>query len=288
MSIKLDIQGRSVGEGERCFIIAEIGINHNGLVSQAKALIDVAVNSGADAVKFQKRTVDIVYTEEELATPRESVFGETNRDLKEGLEFGQDEYAEIDEYCRSQGILWTASCWDEASVDFIAQFDPPFFKIASASLTDDALLRHHRKYAAPILLSTGMSTLDEIDHAVEILGKSNLAILHCTSTYPCSLNELNLSAIPSFASRYGIPVGYSGHEVVFIPSYSAVLVGACIVERHLTLDRSMWGSDQAASLEPDAFGKLVKYIRAVPEMMGDGEKIVYDSEIPVRKKLRRK
>jgi N-acetylneuraminate synthase len=288
MSNELDVKGQVVGWGAPCFIIAEIGINHNGSVGQAKKLIDIALESGADAVKFQKRTLDVVYTSEELSVPRESVFGATNRDLKQGLEFGFDEYSEINDYCQKQGIMWTASCWDEQSVDFIAQFNPPFFKIASASLTDDNLLSYHRNYDAPVFLSTGMSTLEEIDHAVEILGRENLAILHCTSTYPCALNELNLATIPSLSKRYGIPVGYSGHEVVFIPSYSAALMGACIIERHLTLDRAMWGSDQAASLEPAAFAKLVKYIRAVPEMLGDGRKVVYESEIPVRTKLRRK
>ncbi|MEM0982800.1 MAG: N-acetylneuraminate synthase family protein [Planctomycetota bacterium] len=276
-----------VGPGEPCFVTAEIGINHNGDLETAKKLIDVAVETGCQAVKFQKRTVSVVYTEDELARPRESPFGDTNGDLKRGLEFDVAQYSEIDAYCQERGILWFASCWDEGSVDFIEQFQPPCYKFASASLTDDDLLRHHAKTGRPLILSTGMSTLDQIDHAVEILGTDNLIILHATSTYPTKTDELNLRAINSLQARYGVPVGYSGHEVGLQTSVAAVALGACMVERHITLDRAMWGSDQAASVEPQGFERLVRDIRVVQEALGDGVKQVYQSEIPVMNKLRR-
>lgn len=276
-----------VGEGLRCFIVAEIGINHNGSVDIAKKLIDAAALAGCDAVKFQKRTVEVVYTAEELAKPRENPFGPTNGDLKYGLEFGQTEYEQIDAYCRDKNILWFASCWDESSVDFIERFKPPCYKIASASLTDDHLLLHHRCYGRPIIISTGMSTLDEIDHAVDVLGRDNLIVLHCTSTYPSQVEELNLSAIQMLTQRYDVPVGYSGHEVGLAPSLGAAALGACMIERHITLDRAMWGSDQAASVEWQGFWRLVKDVRALEKAMGDGVKRVYASEVPIIKKLRR-
>ena len=205
----------------------------------------------------------MVYSAEELARPRESPFGATNDDLKRALEFGYEQYAQIDQHCRERGITWFASCWDEGAADFIAQFAPPFYKIASASLTDDALLRHHRTFGKPIVLSTGMSSLGEIDHAVEVLGKDNLILLHCTSTYPAKLEELNLKTIHSLVERYQIPVGYSGHEVGLAASLAAVVLGACFIERHITLDRAMWGSDQAASVEPQGFIRLIKDIRGL-------------------------
>jgi len=282
------IGNREVGDNQPCFIIAEIGINHNGNLEIARRLIDAAVHAGCDAVKFQKRTVEVVYTPEELAKPRESPFGTTNGDLKRGLEFGLAQYQEIDRYCRQKGILWFASCWDETSVDFIEQFRPPCYKIASASLTDDSLLRHHRKYGRPIILSTGMSTLEQVDHAVEVLGKENLLLMHTNSTYPSKNDELNLRVLQTLARRYGVPVGYSGHEVGLAPSIGAVALGACAIERHITLDRAMWGSDQAASVEPQGFERLVKDIRAVEKALGDGIKRVFDSELPIMKKLRRK
>lgn len=278
---------RPVGDGHPALVLAEIGINHNGDVRVAKKLIDVAVFAGCEAVKFQKRTLDIVYTPAELAKPRESPFGETNGDLKRGLEFGQKEYEEIDAYCRSKGIAWTASCWDEASVDFIDQFDPPFYKIASASLTDDALLRRTRSKGKPIVLSTGMSTLDQIDHAVAILGKNDLVLLHCCSTYPAQYPELNLKMIPALRERYGLLIGYSGHETGLASSVAAAVLGACIVERHLTLDRSLWGSDHAASLEPNGIMRVIRDIRLVESALGDGVKTVLPSEVPVMQKLRR-
>jgi N-acetylneuraminate synthase len=287
MSNIVQIGNRQVGEGQPCFIVAEIGINHNGRIEIAKKLIDAAALAGCDAVKFQKRTLDVVYTADELAKPRENPFGPTNGDLKRGLEFGEKEYKEIDAYCREKNILWFASCWDENSVDFIEGFNPPCYKIASASLTDDNLLRHHRRYGRPIIISTGMSTLEEIDHAVEVLGSKDLIVLHCTSTYPSQVEELNLSTIRVLRGRYRVPVGYSGHEVGLAPSVGAAALGAVMIERHITLDRAMWGSDQAASVEWQGFWRLVKDIRALEHAMGDGVKRVYPSEVPIIKKLRR-
>jgi N-acetylneuraminate synthase len=280
------IRERYIGPGYPCYVVAEIGINHNGSVGIAKALIDAAVAAGCDAVKFQKRTVDVVYSAEELARPRESPFGETNGDLKRGLEFNADQYAEIDRYCKSKSIDWFASCWDAGSVDFIEQFGPPCYKIASASLTDDNLLRHHRKAGRPLIASTGMSTLEQIDHAVEVMGRQDLILLQATSTYPSEVEELNLRVIPRMMERYGIPVGYSGHEVGLYTTLAAMVLGACMVERHITMSRAMWGSDQAASVEPQGFARLVKDIRAVESSMGDGVKKRYDSEVPIMKKLR--
>jgi N-acetylneuraminate synthase len=267
--------------------VAEIGINHNGNLETAKRLIDAALLAGCDAVKFQKRSVEVVYSPEELARPRESPFGTTNGDLKRGLEFDAEQYAEIDRYCASRKLMWFASCWDEASVDVIEQFHPPCYKIASASLTDDNLLRHHRKTGRPIIASTGMSTLEQIDHSVEVLGQRDLVLLHTTSTYPSEVGELNLRAIPRMAERYGIPIGYSGHEVGLYTTLAAVVLGACVIERHITLDRAMWGSDQAASVEPQGIARLVKDIRAVEKAFGDGVKKVYPSEVPIMQKLRR-
>ena len=233
------IGSKLVGTGYPAYVIAEIGINHNGDIDLAKRLITVAVAAGCDAVKFQKRTVDVVYTPEELAKPRENPFGLTNGDLKRGLEFTYEEYQEINRYCAEVKMPWFASCWDEESVDFIAQFNPPCYKIASASLTDDNLLRHTRAQGKPLLLSTGMSTLEQIDHALEVLGKEDLILLHACSTYPAYYEELNLNVIQTLRARYGIPVGYSGHETGLPSSLVSVALGACIVERHITLDRSM-------------------------------------------------
>jgi len=276
-----------IGDGYPCYVVAEIGINHNGDIEIAKKLIDVAVSAGCNAVKFQKRTVEIVYPSEELARPRESPFGTTNGDLKYGLEFGQEEYREIDRYCKEKNISWFASCWDEQLVDFIEQFHVPCYKVASASLTDDALLRYTRAKGRPIMLSTGMSTLEQIDHAVEALGKEDLVVMHTTSTYPAFYEELNLRVIPMLRQRYGIPVGYSGHETGLSTSIASVALGACAVERHITLDRSMWGSDQAASVESQGFIRLVRDIRLVEAALGDGVKRVIEREVPIMKKFRR-
>ena len=287
MKNKIQIGNHQVGDGEPCFLVAEIGINHNGDLDIARKLISAAHLAGCDAVKFQRRTIEVVYTAEELAKPRENPFGPTNGDLKRGLEFGLKQYTAIDEFCRTLKIAWFASCWDEASVDFIAQFDPPCFKIASASLTDDNLLRHHRRFKKPIILSTGMSTLEQIDHAVEVLGKEDLILMHTTSTYPAKTEELNLTCIGQLKKRYDLPVGYSGHEVGLQTSLAAATLGACMIERHITLDRAMWGSDQAASVEPNGIARLVRDIHTVQKAMGDGVKRVLDSEVPIIKKLRR-
>lgn len=287
MTARVKIGERWIGENEPCFILAEIGINHNGDIDIVRRLISAALLAGCDAVKFQKRTVELVYSADELATPRESPFGTTNGALKYGLEFDREAYQAIDAYCHQHNIMWLASCWDEPSIDFVAQFDPPCFKIASASLTNDALLRHHRTYGKPIILSTGMSTIEQIDHAVETLGTGDLILMHATSTYPSKPEELNLRAIQTLKERYQVPVGYSGHEVGLSTTVAATMLGACMVERHITLDRAMWGSDQAASVEPHGFARLVRDIRVVETALGDGVKRVYDSEVPIMKKLRR-
>lgn len=284
---KVTIGNKVIGEGESVFMVAEIGINHNGSLETAKKLIDVAVDAGCDAVKFQKRTIDVVYTPEDLARPRESVFGDTNGDLKRGLEFGEKEYQEIDRYCKEKNILWFASPWDEGSVDFLEKFNVPCYKIASASLTDDNLLKYIRSKGKPVILSTGMSTVEQIRHAVEVLGEKDLVLLHCTSTYPGVDEELNLKVIPWLKEQFSCPIGYSGHEVGVYSSLAAAVLGACVVERHITIDRAMWGSDQAASLEPQGIIRLVRDIRRFPIWLGDGKKRVFESELPILKKLRR-
>ena len=284
---EVQIGDTMIGDGHPCYIVAEIGINHNGDIDLAKKLIDIASIAGCNAVKFQKRTIDIVYSSEELARPRESPYGTTNGDLKYGLEFEKEEYDEINRYCKEKKMAWYVSPWDERSVDFIEQYDPPCHKIASATITDDRLLRHIRATGRPLILSTGMSTMDQVDHAVDILGKDNLILLHACSTYPAYYDELNLKVIPALKQRYNVLVGYSGHETGLPSSVAAVVMGACMIERHITLDRSMWGSDQAASLEPNGIMRLVRDIRLVETSMGDGVKRVIEREIPIMKKLRR-
>ena len=281
------IANKIIGDNHPCFVTAEIGINHNGSVAQAKKLIDMAVSAGCDAVKFQKRTVDVVYTQEELAKERQSVFGNTNGDLKRGLEFGFEQYKEIDEYCKEKNIIWYASCWDEQSVDFIEQFNPPCYKIASASLTDDNLLKYTKKMGKPIFLATGMSTLEQIQHAVDILGEDDLIIYHCTSTYPTKSNEINLNVIPVLREKYSCPIGFSGHERGILPTIMSVVLGANAIERHITLDRTLWGSDQAASLEFDGINRIVRDVHQIKTILGDGKKVVYESEKPIIQKLRR-
>ncbi|MBN1306147.1 MAG: N-acetylneuraminate synthase family protein [Anaerolineales bacterium] len=289
MKREIKIGDKLVGDGHPTYIIAEIGINHNGDLKIAKAMIDAAVHAGVDAVKFQKRTPEVCTPPEQQTQMRETPWGYiTYLEYRYKVEFGKEEYAEIDQYCKEKGIDWLVSPWDEQSVDFIEQFDPPAYKIASASLTDSNLLRYVRQTGRPIILSTGMSTQDQIGKAIEVLGAENLAITHCTSTYPCEPEELNLRMIETLRKRFpAVPVGYSGHEVGLIASALAVALGACIVERHLTLDRAMWGSDQAASVEPGGFEKLVKYVRVTEQALGDGVKQVYDSELGPLKKLRR-
>lgn len=287
MTNTVKIGKKIVGDNQPCFIIAEIGINHNGSVALAKKMIDIAVATGCDAVKFQKRTVNVVYTKEELAKERNSVFGKTNGDLKRGLEFGKSEYKAIDKYCKSKNILWFASCWDKGSVDFIDEFNPPCYKIASACLTDDELLKYTKSKKKPILLSTGMSTMKQIKHAVSVLGERNLIIMHCTSTYPSNADEMNLNVIKTFRKQFDCPIGYSGHERGITPSILAVALGASVVERHITVDRTNWGSDQAASLETAGLYHMVRDIRQTPILLGDGKKIVYSRELPIIDKLRR-
>jgi N-acetylneuraminate synthase len=287
MKKELKIGDKLVGDGHPCYLIGEIGINHNGNMNIAKSLITVAKNAGWNAVKFQKRTIDIVYTAEELAKPRENPFGPTNGDLKRGLEFGFEQYQKIDEFCRETEIPWLASPWDEPSVDFLEKFPVPCYKIASASLTDDLLLQRVRATGKPIMLSTGMSTYPEVDHAVDVLGKENLILIHTCSCYPSNYSELNLRVIPELRKRYGVLVGYSGHETGIPSSVAAAALGACVVERHITLDRSMWGSDQAASLEPSGITRLARDIHLVEASMGNGVKRVEEREIAVMKKLRR-
>ena len=285
--VQVKIGKSLVGDGCPCYIVGEIGINHNGDLGIARRLIDLASFAGADAIKFQKRTVDVVYTADELAKPRENPFGPTNGHLKRGLEFGQDQYQNIDRYCKEKDVAWFASCWDEAAVDFMEQFNPPAYKIASASLTDDNLLKHHRATKRPMIVSVGMSTLAQVDHAVEVLGTQDLILLHTTSAYPAKIADLNLKMIPVMRERYGVPVGYSGHEVGLATSLAAVALGAAMVERHITLDRAMWGSDQAASVEPQGLMKLVRDTRSIEAALGDGVKKVSDDEVPIMKKLRR-
>ncbi len=281
------IGGQEIGDGCPVFIVTEIGINHNGDINIAKKLIDEAVSAGCDAIKFQKRTIELVYTPEELAKPRENPFGSTNGDLKRGLEFSEKEYQEIDRYCKEKNIIWFASPWDVKSVDFLEKFNVPCYKVASASLTDDELLKHVKSKGKPVILSTGMSTEEQIKHAVSILGEDDLIILHCTSTYPSEPEELNLKVIERLKSQSNTPIGYSGHEVGLFPAAAAVVLGASVVERHITLDRAMWGSDQSASVEPQGLQKLVKNIRIVSRILGDGKKRVYESEKPILEKLRK-
>jgi N-acetylneuraminate synthase len=229
----------------------------------------------------------LVYSAEELAKPRESPFGTTNGELKRALEFSSQDYKEIDAYCRGLGIPWLVSCWDEDSLEVMRPFALPCYKVASALLTDDKILEKTRELGKPVILSTGMSTLEEIDRAVDVLGREDLILLHACSAYPASYEELNLRVIPQLRERYGIPVGYSGHETGIPSSVAAVVLGACCVERHITLDRAMWGTDHAASLEPNGITRLVRDIRLIEKSMGDGVKRVYESEIPILNKLRR-
>ena len=285
---KLRIGDKRVGDGEKIFITAEIGINHNGSLPIAKNLIDVAVKAGCDAVKFQKRNPEAAVPEKYKNLNRETPWGVMSYiKYKKKIEFGKKEYSDIDQYCKKRQILWFASCWDEQSVDFIDDYNPPCYKIASASLTDKPLLKYTQSKGKPMVLSTGMSTLEEINSAVKLLGEKDLVILHCTSTYPANLNELNLKMIKTLKKLFSCPIGYSGHETGVSPSVIAAVLGACFIERHITLDRSMWGSDQAASLEPKGLEILVRDISQIKAILGDGTKKVYDSELPIRQKLRR-
>ncbi len=278
-----------IGNGRPCSFVAEIGINHNGDVAVAKKLIEVAAAAGCDAVKFQKRTPEICVPQAQRGLMRETPWGYISyMEYRVKVEFGEEEYAEIDRHCRDNDIMWFASCWDIPSVEFMKRCNIPCYKVASACLTDDPLLEHTRATGKPVLLSTGMSTLEQVDHAVDILGKKDLVLLHSVSTYPAYYEELNLRVIGTLRERFGVPVGYSGHETGLASTVAAVALGACIVERHITLDRSMWGSDHAASLEPTGLTRLIRDIRLVEQSLGSAEKKVLERELPIIKRLRLK
>jgi N-acetylneuraminate synthase len=281
------VGGCPIGDGHPVYIIAEIGINHNGDPEIARKLIDAAVLAGASAVKFQKRTPELCVPPEQRDIPRETPWGlVTYMDYRHKVEFGKTEYMEIDRYCKERGIPWFASSWDEPSVEFMEQFDPVCHKVASACLSDDNLLRTINATGRPVILSTGMSTIEQIRHAASLIDPERLLLAHCTSSYPCGIEELNLKMIRTLKAEFECPVGYSGHEVGLPPSYAAVALGANFVERHITLDRAMWGTDQAASVEPWGFMRLVRDIRVIEQAMGDGVKRIYDSELPLIDKLR--
>jgi N-acetylneuraminate synthase len=289
MTREIKIGNRRVGDGQPAYIIAEIGINHNGDLDIAKQMIDAAVHAGVDAVKFQKRTPDIATPLDQQTQMRETPWGYiTYLEYRYNVEFNEDQYREIDRYCREKGLAWMVSVWDRPSVDFMEKFDTPAYKIPSASLTDFGLIRKARATGRPLILSSGMSTMEQIHQGVKMAGEKDLVLMHCTSTYPCDPEELNLKMVETLRHEFpNIPIGYSGHEVGLVPSSVAVALGACMVERHLTLDRAMWGSDQAASVEPGGFERLVKYIRVSEAALGDGVKKVYESEKSSLKKLRR-
>ena len=288
MNREVTLGNRKVGDGHPAYTIAEIGINHNGSLDFARQMILAAQQAGVDAVKFQKRTPELCVPEHQRNQMRETPWGYiTYLDYRYKVEFGQEDYQEIDRYCKELGIAWLASSWDIPSVEFMEQFNPPAHKIPSALLTDHALLRAYRATGRPLILSTGMSTLEEIKESVALLGEENLILCHTTSSYPCPPDELNLRMVQTLRGMFNCPVGYSGHEVGLVPSAVAVALGACLVERHITLDRAMWGSDQSASVEPQGIERLVKYIRVTEQALGDGVKQVYDSEKSSLSKLRR-
>lgn len=320
--MSLMIGDKRIGEGYSCFVAAEIGINHNGSLEITKRLIDAAVEAGADAVKFQKREVEVVYTAGELAQPRkvdrsiiknafdrmivegvqykilpeeamnrlkENPENTTNGDLKYALEFGLKDYDTIDKYCRDRRIIWFASSWDGLSAHFVNGYNVPCHKIASACLTHIDLLKRVRSNGKPVILSTGGSTIEQVQKAVEILGREDLILLHCVANYPCDDDEVNLQVMRALRAAFpGVPIGYSGHEIGILPSMMAVAMGACLVERHITLDKNMPGSDHRASLEPREFKQMVDEIRRFEKIRGDGIKRVLPSEVSVMKKLRRK
>ena len=288
MAREVKIGNRWIGDEHPAYVVAEIGINHNGDLDIAKELVQAAKHAGVDAVKLQKRTPELCVPPEQRGQMRETPWGYISYlDYRYKVEFSEEQYDELDRYAREVGIDWFASVWDEPSVDFLEKYQPICYKIPSASLTDFSLLRHLRKTGRPLILSTGMSTQEQIKEAVMLIGEENLIITHATSAYPCDPNELNLKMIQTLRNLFSCPIGYSGHEVGLVTSAVAVAMGACLVERHITLDRALWGSDQAASVEPGGFERLVKYIRVTEMAVGDGEKKVYDSELPSLRKLRR-
>ncbi|WP_310715125.1 N-acetylneuraminate synthase family protein [Streptomyces lydicus] len=280
---------REAGPGRPVYVTGEIGINHNGDLENAFALIDAAADAGCDAVKFQKRTPEICTPRDQWDIERDTPWGRmTYIDYRHRVEFDEDGYRAIDEYCKKRGIAWFASPWDVESVAFLEKFDVPCYKVASASLTDDELLRAMRATGRTVILSTGMSTPKQIRHAVEVLGSENILLCHATSTYPAKAEELNLRMINTLQDEYpNVPIGYSGHETGLQTTLAAVALGATFIERHITLDRAMWGSDQAASVEPGGLSRLVRDIRTIEESLGDGVKKVYESELGPMKKLRR-
>ena len=282
-------KNRFIGAGQPVYIIAEVGINHNGSLDLAKQLIAEAARAGCDAVKFQKRTPELCVPKDQWKKERDTPWGRMSYiNYKRRIEFGLAEYTAIDDYCRALGVDWFASCWDEPSVDFMEQFNPVLYKMASASLTDRPLLDRVRATGRPLMLSTGMSTLEEIAQAVEWVGLDNLLIAHSTSAYPCPPQELNLRMVPALQALFpATPIGYSGHETGLATTVAAVALGACFVERHFTLDRATWGTDHAASVEPGGMGKVVRDIRDVEAALGDGQKRVYESELEPRRRLRR-
>ena len=289
MSKTVHFQDRPVGEGHPVYIMAEIGINHNGDLDTALRLVDLAIMAGCDGVKFQKRTPELCVPEDQKHKMRETPWGYISYlEYRHKIEFGQVEYERIDTYCREKGIQWTASCWDIPSLEFITQFEVPVLKAASASLTDHELLRRYRATGKPLILSSGMSSMDQIHSAVELVGQDDLVLCHSTSTYPCKIEELNLRMIQTLRDTFACPIGYSGHEEGLPTTEAAVVLGAKFIERHITLDRAAWGSDQAASVAPIGLMRLVAHIRNLERALGDGVKTVYESEKPLIEKLRLK
>ncbi len=286
---KVKVGNRYIGDNGPCYVIGEIGINHNGNLENALKLIDGAIFAGCDAVKFQKRTPEICTPRDQWDMERDTPWGRMKYiDYRHKVEFNAEEYGRIDRHCRERNLHWFASPWDVPSVDFLEEFNPVLYKIASASLTDNDLIKRLKETGKPIMLSTGMSSLEQVDRAVELLGTENLLLAQSTSTYPCKVDELNIRVIEQYKERFpGVPIGYSGHETGLAPSYAAVALGAAFIERHITLDRAMWGSDQAASVEIHGMYRLVKDIRDIEHAMGDGQKKVYDSELGSIRKLRR-
>lgn len=283
------IGNRSVGDGRPAYIIAEIGINHNGSRDLARRMIERAAAAGCDAVKFQKRTPELCVPVDQWHLERDTPWGRmTYIEYRHRVELTLADYEYIDRLCKGLGIAWFASCWDEAAVDFIEQFDTPLYKAASASLTDIPLLEVMKRTGKPLMISTGMSTMEEIDGAVSAIGQQGLLIAHSTSTYPCPVQELNLRMLHTLRSRFpGVPIGYSGHETGLATTWAAVAMGTTFIERHITLDRAMWGTDQAASVEVGGLARLISNIRDIEKALGDGVKRVYESEMGPRTKLRR-
>jgi N-acetylneuraminate synthase len=289
MTATRQIGNAVVGDGHPVFVIAEIGINHNGSLDIAKQLIEGAAWAGCDAVKFQKRTPEICVPRDQWGVERDTPWGRmTYIEYRRRMEFTEKDFIAIDRFCREKKIQWFSSCWDEPSVDFMEKFEPPTYKVASASITDLSLLRALKATKRPIMLSTGMSTMDEIRRATETTGEDDLLVAHSTSSYPCPLEAVNLKMIQTLRALYpSCPIGYSGHEVGLGPTWGAIAMGATFVERHITLDRSMWGTDQAASVEVQGFARLIRTIREIESALGDGVKRVYEGEVALRKKLRR-